>query len=438
MAMAIVKQHHHVTRQSFVSRGISSAHFTGSVAHNGHRLDGGVLGNVAFERVPFDPNRTHDMPPCSITACRFDVNSQLTHGDCEFEGGLRYVGGLKDGLYHGRGDETDTTLNGVFKGNFVRGLASGPGVYFVKGLFDAGGLYDGVLVDCETPIAQRGYTEDTVRALKELFNPERDDSFWDQEDAGDDEHEDDGNNDGDDGHDLANSESDDQSMGPKGDHNSGINSAQCNGQQAVGEQENGRGVSKKPRSRSRRRNAKKADEAAGGFTTQTHRSYEIQYGKGSLATGKRRDCAVLAAFNSMPDALHEQGIDVPMLRRLMPNGGRTQDTAFSTLQTFFLEYNYDLKCVTEGCRLEGGPALNLLKKTTGRFVVQLRVALNGHDKEPDWHCVAFNADTQKVIDNDAKMDPRCLEPSDTKSKTKALKVFKSFFKHGTIVEVNNI
>jgi hypothetical protein len=36
------------------------------------------------------------------------------------------------------------------------------------------------------------------------------------------------------------------------------------------------------------------------------------------------------------------------------------------------------------------------------------------------------------------MDPRCLEPSDTKSKTKALKVFKSFFKPGTIVEVSNI
>jgi hypothetical protein len=275
------------------------------------------------------------------------------------------------------------------------------------------------------PIAQRGYSEDTVRALKELFNPERDDSFWDQEDAGDDEHEDDGNNDGDDGHDLANSESDDQSMGPKGDHNSGINSAQCNGQKAK-------------MTRSQRRNHKKAGKAAGGFTTQTHRSYENEHGNGSLATGKLRDCAVLAAFNSMPDALHKRGIDVSMLRQLMPNGGRTQDTAFSTLQTFFLEYNYDLKCVTEDYRLGGGPALNLLNKTTGHFLVQLRVALNVHDKQPAWHCVAFNAHIQKVIDNDAKMDPRCLQRSDTTSKKKALEVFKSFFKPGTIVEVHNI
>jgi hypothetical protein len=275
------------------------------------------------------------------------------------------------------------------------------------------------------PIAQRGYSEDTVRALKELFNPERDDSFWDQEDAGDDEHEDDGNNDGDDDHDLANSESDDQSMGPKGDHNSGIDSAQCNGQKAK-------------MTRSQRRNHKKAGKAAGGFTTQTHRSYENEHGSGSLATGKLRDCAVLAAFNSMPDALHKRGIDVSMLRQLMPNGGRTQDTAFSTLQTFFLEYNYDLKCVTEDYRLGGGPALNLLNKTTGHFLVQLRVALNVHDKQPAWHCVAFNAHIQKVIDNDAKMDPRCLQRSDTTSKKKALEVFKSFFKPGIIVEVHNI
>ena len=226
-------------------------------------------------------------------------------------------------------------------------------------------------------------------------------------------------------------------MGPKGDHNSGINSAQCNGKKVTGAQMNGRGVSKKTRSRSSRRNAKKADKAAGGFTTQTHRSYEKEHGKGSLATGKRRDCAVLAAFTSMPDALHERGIDVPMLRKLMPNDGRTQDTAFSTLQTFFLENNCDLKCVTEDYRVDGGPAMNLLKEKSGRFVVQLRVALNGQDKDPDWHCVAFNADTQKVIDNDAKMDPRCLESSDTESPKKALEVFKSFFKPGTVVEVHS-
>jgi hypothetical protein len=36
------------------------------------------------------------------------------------------------------------------------------------------------------------------------------------------------------------------------------------------------------------------------------------------------------------------------------------------------------------------------------------------------------------------LDPRCLQRSDTTSKKKALEVFKSFFKPGTIVEVHNI
>jgi hypothetical protein len=416
--------------------GVSGTYYAGS----------NLLENVVFTQVPWGGHAgAKRTKAIGIAACKFDHVGQLIFGECKLTATHRYTGGLRLGQFHGVGTEYDGEFD--YHGNFVSGLRHGTGVEHIRGKFACGGVYeDDERLDADTPIAQRGYSEDVVRQLKE-FHPH--DTLWeqvdDEQEDGDDEQEDDRNemhnSDGDDDHNLANSEPDDQSMGPSRDHESGIGSRQCNGKQAAGAQEEvvaEQRAKKTRRSRVSRRDAKKAEEDAAGFTTQTHRSYENEYGKGSLATGRRRDCAVLAAFNSMPDVLHKQGIDVPTLRKLMPNGGRTEDTAFSTLQTFFLKYNYDLKRVTEDYDVAGGPALNLLKETTGRFVVQLRAALNGQDKAPEFHCVAFNADTQKVIDNDAKMDPRCLEPSDTKSKKVALKVFKSCFKPGTIVEVNNI
>jgi len=416
--------------------GVSGTYYVGS----------NLLENVVFTQVPWGGHAgAKRTKAIRIAACKFDHVGQLIFGECKLTAMHRYTGGLRLGQFHGVGTEYDGEMD--YHGNFVSGLRHGTGVEYIRGKFACGGVYeDDERLDADTPIAQRGFSEDVVRQLKE-FHPH--DTLWeqvdDEQEDGDDEQEDDRNemhnSDGDDDHNLANSESDDQSMGPSRDHESGIGTRQCNGKQAAGAQEEvvvEQRAKKTRRSRVSRRDAKKAEEDAAGFTTQTHRSYENEYGKGSLATGRRRDCAVLAAFNSMPDVLHKQGIDVPTLRKLMPNGGRTEDTAFSTLQTFFLKYNYDLKRVKKDYDVAGGSALNLLKETTGRFVVQLRVARNGQDKAPEFHCVAFNADTQKVIDNDAKMDPRCLEPSDIKSKKVALKVFKSCFKPGTIVEVNNI
>jgi hypothetical protein len=426
--------------------GVSGTYYAGS----------NLLENVVFTQVPWGGHaagakRTEAI---GIAACKFDHVGQLIFGECKLTATHRYTGGLRLGQFHGFGTEYDgdTEYDGplhktrsmmVYKGHFEGGRQRGCGVEFVNGRFTVGGLYeDDELLDAGTPIARRGFSADVVRQLKEIYPH---DTQWeqvdDEQEDGDDEQEDDRNEMHNSDRDLASPEPADQRMEPSRAHECGRPSGQCNGKRAAGAQEEEAARSKKKKPRKQRTGAagrakQKAVKAVAGFKKQSRASFEKEHGKGSIVSGKRRDCLIVAAWHITPDTLREQGVTRAMLRKLMPGDGRTQDTAFSALQAFYREYNYGLNCVTADYAVAGGPALSLLKKTAGRFLVQLRLAVSDHDTNPAWHCVAYNADIQKVIDNDATS--RCLEASDTSSKKKAHEAFKSFVEEGLIVRVTNI
>jgi hypothetical protein len=186
-------KHRAVTRERLSREGILATLFTGPwTPHNERLLDGGVLDDVMFERVPFDPSMKD--PPFfqrsakRITACRFDADSELIYGVCKFDGGHHYVGGFKDGLLHGAGELTDPRdgqQTTVLKANFYRGHAHGLGVKYCGGKTVEGGNYHtGVLLNAEIPFAQR--TNVTATELKRLCLPDGDDGFFDPDsDLGD-------------------------------------------------------------------------------------------------------------------------------------------------------------------------------------------------------------------------------------------------------------
>ena len=81
----------------------------------------------------------------------------------------------------------------------------------------------------------------------------------------------------------------------------------------------------------------------------------------------------------------------------------------------------------------GGPALNLLKRDSGRYVVQLRIAHG--DQAPDWHCVSY--DGRDLKDNSRHSRVKRTGAEDTQSKQAAHAVFASLFP-GYTVRITNI
>ena len=101
------------------------------------------------------------------------------------------------------------------------------------------------------------------------------------------------------------------------------------------------------------------------------------------------------------------------------------NTRFTAMDKYVGKFGLTLQRVTGRFHVKGGPALALLR-SSGHFVVQLRIATDKDDKEPDMHCVAYDGFT--VMDNYKWCKPRILDERDRESEENARDVFDSLFK----------
>jgi hypothetical protein len=191
----------------------------------------------------------------------------------------------------------------------------------------------------------------------------------------------------------------------------------------------------KGRSSSARRDSRKQHTDGAGYTDLHRTEFIEQHGSQSLATGDLRTCVVDAGWNATPED-DRSSISHSELVSIVPGDGRSLDTSFDSLNVFYGKHGLYFDRVTEKYSIKGGPALNLLKNETGRFVVQLRITIDQKDNNPAWHCVAYTG--ALVIDNDAGTTIKIVEPRDRQNKKAAHAVFTSFFKPGVVVRLTNI
>jgi len=157
---------------------------------------------------------------------------------------------------------------------------------------------------------------------------------------------------------------------------------------------------------------------------------EFRSGDEVLVTGGERTC--------LPDVLYvlmrSLGVRVELddVRSITPNA--TKNTRFQLADEYVQRFGLRLERVTKQFMVKGGPALKLFN-TKGLYMVQLRVAYDKEDKEPDLHCVAY--DGQYVKDNNRYSKVKEIEDLDRSSRESARAVFDSLFK-GLQVRINNV
>ena len=121
----------------------------------------------------------------------------------------------------------------------------------------------------------------------------------------------------------------------------------------------------------------------------------------------------------------------------MPPIGTLHDTLFTAADEYVQKtFNWTLKRVTSFFNtLKGGPELAILR-TKGFFIIQLRIAYDKYDKEPDLHCVAY--DGAEIKDNARTAKVKVVDDMDRSSPLMARKVFSSLFRNGLEVRIKNI
>jgi hypothetical protein len=143
----------------------------------------------------------------------------------------------------------------------------------------------------------------------------------------------------------------------------------------------------------------------------------------------------------------DDGIPQDVLDSIESPLGKGEDVRFDVAIQAVATCNKTLVKVSKDfLHVKGGPELALLKVDTGRkFVVQLRItyakSANGgaDDKNPDFHCVAY--DGIMVKDSHKQTKVKVIQPSDRDKPKEARKVFKSLFRNGAEglkVELTNV
>jgi hypothetical protein len=161
----------------------------------------------------------------------------------------------------------------------------------------------------------------------------------------------------------------------------------------------------------------------GGFTNKGRVAYRQQNGAGSLVSGNERSCLPDATWNVAPALLKLHGATYEGLKACMPGEG---DTSVASVDTYLQQFGLALTPVSaEFLGVKGGAALALLQRTSGSFVVQLRVTTDNSDDEPDMHFVAF--DGQCVKDNARTAKVKEIDAGDRATPAAARAVFDSLF-----------
>ena len=115
--------------------------------------------------------------------------------------------------------------------------------------------------------------------------------------------------------------------------------------------------------------------------------------------------------------------------------GRDENTRFAAADEYVKTLGFTLRRVTCRFMVKGGVELALLR-TSGLYVVQLRIATGKEDREPDLHCVAYDGIT--VRDNYKWAKVKQIDEGDRSSPEAARKVFASLFSAGLEVRIKNV
>ena len=175
--------------------------------------------------------------------------------------------------------------------------------------------------------------------------------------------------------------------------------------------------------------AKLALEEDGGYVNVARGKFR-QAG-GDLVTGSKRTCVPDALTHLLLGRGHT--VEPEDVRTIMP-ADPDQNTKFEVANKYVARFGLRLDRVTKEFQVKGGSPYHLLLRTTGSFIIQLRVTTGNDDPNPDLHCVAF--DGSYIKDNYKYTKVKEIEESD-RTQENARLVFDSLFP-GLEVRVKNV
>lgn len=143
-----------------------------------------------------------------------------------------------------------------------------------------------------------------------------------------------------------------------------------------------------------------------------------------LTAGSQQSCMTDAIENGMKmDGYDESKISTARLRNVaIPKLGNVLQATWASSMTALRKLNLPYQLVEVTTRFQGGPPmLNLLRTTSGVFVVGLLVEIEG---KKNAHCVAFSASLGKLLDNGSKTRPVYIEEKDKRGKKAARDAFR--------------
>ena len=141
-----------------------------------------------------------------------------------------------------------------------------------------------------------------------------------------------------------------------------------------------------------------------------------------LTSGRQESCLPDAVDNAMK----LDGATATSLARLrslsIPKLGNVLQASWQTCRDALLQLHLPYELVEATARFQGGPPmLNLLRASSGVFVVALLVEVDGKKND---HCIAFSATRGVMVDNGATTKPVYIEEADRRGKKAARDAFR--------------
>ena len=143
-----------------------------------------------------------------------------------------------------------------------------------------------------------------------------------------------------------------------------------------------------------------------------------------LTAGNQQSCMTDAIENAMKmHGCPEGRISTARMRALaIPKLGNVLQASWASCEDALQKLGLPYTLTEVTARFQGGPPmLNLLRATSGTFVVGLLVEVEG---KKNAHCVAFSATAGKLVDNGSKTKPVYIEDKDKQGKKAARNVFR--------------
>ena len=143
-----------------------------------------------------------------------------------------------------------------------------------------------------------------------------------------------------------------------------------------------------------------------------------------LTAGSMQSCMPDAIENGMKmDGYDESNISTARMRTLaIPKLGNILQASWASCKAALRCLSLPYELVEATARFQGGPPmLNLLRETTGVFVVALLVEIEGKKND---HCIAFSATRATLVDNGSKTKPVYIKDKDRRGKKAARNAFR--------------